>query len=99
MDGELVALQAEAELVLESEKLSQRTVHVVMEYLGAAASGFLGRVHRDVRVTHELVAVTRQSLGEVLRSLTRLEAIGLARASHGRYEPAGTLASADPVAA
>jgi hypothetical protein len=35
----------------------------------------------------------------VLRSLTRLEAIGLVRAAHGRYEPAGPLASADPVAA
>jgi hypothetical protein len=47
----------------------------------------------------EIVAVKRQSLGGVLRALTRLEAIGLARASHGRYEPAGPLASADPVAA
>jgi DNA processing protein len=55
-------------------------------------------VHGAVTVD-ELVAVTRQSLGEVLRALTRLEAIGLARASHGRYEPAGPLASADPVAA
>jgi len=35
----------------------------------------------------------------VLRALTRLEAIGLARASRGRYEPSGPLASADPVAA
>ncbi|HYK95865.1 MAG TPA: DNA-processing protein DprA [Candidatus Dormibacteraeota bacterium] len=55
-------------------------------------------VHGAVTVD-ELVAVTRRSLGEVLRALTRLEAIGLARASHGRYEPAGSLASADPVAA
>jgi DNA processing protein len=55
-------------------------------------------VHGAVTVD-ELVAVTRLSLGEVLRALTRLEAIGLARASHGRYEPAGPLASADPVAA
>lgn len=55
-------------------------------------------VHGAVTVD-ELVAVTRQSLGDVLRALTRLEAIGLARASHGRYEPAGPLASADPVAA
>jgi DNA processing protein len=55
-------------------------------------------VHGAVTVD-ELVAVTRHSLGEVLRALTRLEAIGLARASHGRYEPAGPLASADPVAA
>lgn len=55
-------------------------------------------VHGAVTVD-ELVAVTRQSLGEVLRALTRLEAIGLARATHGRYEPAGPLASTDPVAA
>ena len=55
-------------------------------------------VHGAVTVD-ELVAVTRLSLGEVLRSLTRLEAIGLARATHGRYEPSGPLAAADPVAA
>ncbi|HEY4226881.1 MAG TPA: DNA-processing protein DprA [Candidatus Limnocylindrales bacterium] len=55
-------------------------------------------VHGAVTVD-ELVAVTRQSLGEVLRALTRLEAIGLARATHGRYEPAGPLAAAEPAAA
>jgi DNA processing protein len=55
-------------------------------------------IHGAVTVD-ELVAVTRLSLGEVLRALTRLEAIGLARASHGRYEPAGPLASAEPAAA
>jgi DNA processing protein len=55
-------------------------------------------VHGAVTVD-ELVAVTRLSLGEVLRALTRLEAIGLARAQHGRYEPAGPLASAAPAAA
>ena len=55
-------------------------------------------VHGAVTVD-ELVAVTRHSLGEVLRALTRLEAIGLARATHGRYEPSGPLAASDPVAA
>jgi len=55
-------------------------------------------IHGAVTVD-EMVAVTRLSLGEVLRALTRLEAAGLARAAHGRYEPAGVLASADPVAA
>jgi DNA processing protein len=55
-------------------------------------------IHGAVTVD-ELVAVTRLSLGEVLRALTRLEAIGLALASHGRYEPAGPLASAEPAAA
>ena len=37
----------------------------------------------------EVVAVTRQSVGAVLGSLTRLEALGLVRAAHGRYEPSG----------
>jgi DNA processing protein len=55
-------------------------------------------VHGAVTVD-ELVAVTRQSLGEVLRALTRLEASGLVRARYGRYEPAGQLAAANPKAA
>jgi DNA processing protein len=52
-------------------------------------------VHGAVTVD-ELVAVTRQALGEVLRSLTRLEASGLVRARYGRYEPLGSLAGAEP---
>ena len=55
-------------------------------------------VHGAVTVD-EFVAVTRLSLGDVLRALTRLEAIGLVRATHGRYEPAGPLAAMDPVPA
>ncbi len=47
----------------------------------------------------ELVAVTRLSVGAVLGAVTRLEAIGLVRAAHGRLEPAGPLATADSVAA
>ena len=47
----------------------------------------------------ELVAVTRHSLGEVLRALTRLEASGLVLARQGRYEPLGALAGANPKAA
>jgi DNA processing protein len=47
----------------------------------------------------ELVAVTRLSIGAVLGALTRLEARGLVRALHGRYEPAGPLAGVDPMAA
>lgn len=47
----------------------------------------------------ELVAVTRLSVGAVLGAVTRLEALGLVRATHGRYEPAGPLATADPKAA
>jgi DNA processing protein len=47
----------------------------------------------------EIVAVTRLSVGAVLGALTRLEASGLARPIHGRYEPVGSLAAADPAAA
>jgi DNA processing protein len=55
-------------------------------------------VHGAVTVD-ELVAVTRLSVGAVLGAVTRLEALGLVRAAHGRYEPAGPLAAADPKAA
>jgi DNA processing protein len=55
-------------------------------------------VHGAVTVD-ELVAVTRLSVGAVLGALTRLEAAGLARPVHGRYEPIGPLAAADPRAA
>ena len=55
-------------------------------------------VHGAVTVD-ELVAVTRLSVGGVLGALTRLEASGLARPVHGRYEPIGPLAAADPRAA
>jgi len=55
-------------------------------------------VHGAVTVD-ELVAVTRLSIGAVLGALTRLEAGGLARPVHGRYEPLGPLAAANPAAA
>jgi DNA processing protein len=55
-------------------------------------------VHGAVTVD-ELVAVTRLSVGAVLGALTRLETAGLARPLHGRYEPVGPLAAADPAAA
>ena len=55
-------------------------------------------VHGAVTVD-ELVAVSRLTVGAVLGALTRLEASGLARPIHGRYEPVGPLASADPRAA
>lgn len=55
-------------------------------------------VHGAVTVD-EIVAVTRLSVGAVLGSVTRLEVLGLVRAAHGRYEPAGPLAAANPVAA
>jgi len=52
-------------------------------------------VHGAVTVD-EVVAVTRLSVGSVLGAVTRLETIGLVRAVHGRYEPAGLLAAAEP---
>lgn len=55
-------------------------------------------VHGAVTVD-EIVAVTRLSVGAVLGAVTRLEALGLVRAAHGRYEPAGPLAAVDPKAA
>jgi DNA processing protein len=50
-------------------------------------------------IVDEMVAVTRLSVGAVLGALTRLEAARLARPLHGRYEPIGPLAAADPKAA
>jgi DNA processing protein len=44
----------------------------------------------------EVVAATRLSVGSVLGAVTRLEASGLVRAIHGRYELAGPLAAARP---
>ena len=55
-------------------------------------------VHGAVTVD-EIVAVTRLSVGAVLGAVTRLEALGLVRAAHGRYEPAGPLAAESPKAA
>jgi hypothetical protein len=55
-------------------------------------------VHGAV-IVDEVVAVTRLSVGAVLGALTRLEAAGLARPLHGRYEPTGPLAAVDPKAA
>lgn len=54
---------------------------------------------RGAVTVDEVVAVTRLSVGAVLGAVTRLEALGLLRAVHGRYEPAGALATTDPVAA
>jgi predicted transcriptional regulator len=53
-------------------------------------------VHGAVTVD-ELVAVTRRSLADVLRALTRLETGGLVMATYGRYEPLGALATSNPV--
>lgn len=54
---------------------------------------------RGAVTVDELVAVTRLSVGAVLGAVTRLEALGLVLAAHGRYVPAGPLATTDPKAA
>jgi DNA processing protein len=54
---------------------------------------------RGAVTVDEVVAATRLSVGAVLGAVTRLEASGLVRAAHGRYEPAGPLAAATPAAA
>jgi DNA processing protein len=51
---------------------------------------------RGAVTVDEIVASTGLSVGGVLGALTRLEAIGLVRGLHGRYEPIGSLAAADP---
>jgi DNA processing protein len=76
--------------------------------LPSAASVLVGRSEAERTVADtlvrgavtvdEVVAVTRLSVGAVLGAVTRLEALGLVRALHGRYEPAGPLAAADPLA-
>lgn len=86
--------------------------HVVVSSrvrLPSAAAVLSGRSEAEVAVAEalvhgavtvdEMVAVTRLSVGAVLGAATRLETLGLVRAAHGRYEPAGPLAAADPVAA
>ena len=57
VERELVALEAEPQLVLEPEQLAELARHVVLEDLEAAPAGLLRRVHRDVGVADELVAV------------------------------------------
>src|SRR5919201_3871033 len=54
---ELAALQAGAELLLEAEQLPKLPGHVVPEDLEAAAAGLFGRVHREVGVPNQLLAV------------------------------------------
>jgi len=58
---------------------------------GVADALVLGAVTVD-----ELVASTGLTVGAVLGALTRLEASGLVRPLHGRYELAGPLAAAPP---
>ena len=64
------------------------------------AAGRLGRELVLGRATvDELVAVTGWPVASVLAALTLLERRGLAVGIHGRFRPAGGLASADPATA
>ena len=75
------------------------TVAAVLVGRGAGERAVADALVQGAVTVDELVAVTRLSIGAVLGALTRLEAIGLVRAAHGRYEPAGLLAATNPVAA
>ena len=57
VDAQLPALQAQPQLVLQPQHLAQLTRHVVVVDLEAAATGLLRRVHRDVGVPQQLLAV------------------------------------------
>src|SRR5262249_9672588 len=56
MQCELAALKPEPQLVFEPEQLAELARHVVMEELESPATGFFGGVHRDVRVSEEILA-------------------------------------------
>ena len=64
MQAELLALQTEPQLVLESERLAELARHLSAEDLVAAAPGLLGRVHRDVGAPDQLLAA-RAAVGRV----------------------------------
>ena len=59
VEAELAALQAQAELVLDAEQLTELLRHLGAEDLVASASGVLGGVHGDIRVSDELLALPR----------------------------------------
>ena len=54
---ELVALQSQPELVLQPQRFAKLACHVLVKHF-AAASRLLCRVHRDVRVPDQLVALS-----------------------------------------
>lgn len=108
--GGAAALPGAPALGLASEEDARAKITIKSTVrLPSAAAVLVGRsdveravaealVHGAVTID-EVVAVTRLSVGAVLGAVTRLETMGLVRAAHGRYEPAGPLAAADPVAA
>ena len=85
--------------VVISGKVPYPTVQSVLSGRDAPQRAVAEAIVQGAETADELVAVTRQTLAEVLRALTRLEASGLILARHGRYEPLGALAAANPRAA
>jgi DNA processing protein len=53
-------------------------------------------LRRGATTVDEIVATTGLTVAAVLGALTRLEAAGLVRGRHGRYEPIGALAAMPP---
>jgi DNA processing protein len=82
--------------VVISAHVKMPTVRSVLSGRDAAQKAVGEAIVHGAVTADELVAVTRHTLGEVLRALTRLEAGGLVLARHGRYEPLGALAGANP---
>ena len=90
---------AERSGVVVSSKVRLPSARSVLSGRDAAQVAVAEALIHGAVIVDELVAVTRLSVGAVLGALTRLEAAGLARPIHGRYEPIGPLAAADPTAA
>lgn len=82
-----------------SARITLPSASAVLRHSAPADRAVAEAIVHGAVTADELVAVTRQSIGAVLGALTRLEARGLVRPDHGRYEPAGPLAGVDPMAA
>ena len=82
--------------VVISARVPLPTVSSVLSGRDAPQRAVAEAIIHGAVTADELVAVTRHTLAEVLRALTRLESSGLVQARHGRYEPVGALAGANP---
>jgi DNA processing protein len=82
--------------VVISAKVPLPSVRAVLSGRSAAEQDVAEALIHGAVTVDELIAVTRHTLAEVLRALTRLEAAGLVQARHGRYLPLGVLAGANP---
>ena len=98
LTGGAGAVLASPEVVVSS-RVQQPSASAVLSGRDAAQLATAEALVHGAVTVDEIVAVTRLSVGAVLGALTRLEAAGLARPVHGRYEPFGPLAAADPKAA